>query len=132
MQFRSILLLLFMLPALLVPGASTLCMCLCPEMRAQAAEHSCCATETSAGESHDQDQPVLDARCTGCHPIFLPRTQVQPTDTGRAEWLAASLHFVQVAHVSVVPPACWVETLRWSGARSPSPPGRLRTLPLLI
>jgi hypothetical protein len=132
MHIRSFMLLLIMLPALLVPGGSTLCFCMCPEMRAKAAERSCCAKETAAVEPQDHQHPVLDARCSGCHPLVVPHQQVQQTSTGRTEWLAASLHFTTIAQAVVVPPPQFVRTLRWSGARSPSPPGRLRTLPLLI
>lgn len=121
-----------MLPALLLPGGTTLCLCWCPEMRAPVAEHSCCGESVSTQGADDLDETRLVAPCAGCHPVEVPHDQVRQTEVARVDVLVPPSTLVASVLGFVVPPARAHNNLRWSGARAPSPPGLRRALPLLI
>jgi len=132
MDIRRILLLVVMLPALLSPGGSSMCLCWCPERSTPEADHSCCTKASAPAEQDDRDQPVVGALCSRCHPLPIPNETARPTDAKRADSVAAALHFIPASIVVDVRYLVREYAPRWPGSRAPSPPGRTRTLPLLI
>ena len=144
MQVRSLFLFLMMLPALLLPDGVTIAMCWCAEMRAPVAvksccapsmpvRESCCASMTSREESTEQGRQTLVAPCAGCHQFSLPHEQIQQAEaTTHAKFFATAMPFVALARVFFVEPPRVQRSLRWRDTRSPAPPGKSRSLPLLI
>lgn len=132
MQIPSILAILLMLPALLVPGGLGLCMCACPAMSAPVAAHSCCAQPAPAGDAGDLGQPVVVAHCSDCHEFSVPQQNVLQADPGRADWAAAQAYPVAIAPFCSVPAVRPEHVRPQVGCRFLPPPDKLRSLPLLI
>ncbi len=143
MQIRSILLLLIMLPALLLPEGLAFSLCRCDVMRASSSRSACCAAmvpvvkacctkPAATSSSENRNGAALVAGCNGCQRISLPNERIWQSEATHTELFAAAMPFIALARVHVVEPPRFECSLRLSGARFKAPPDRARSLPLLI